>query len=122
MRTERELLVNQRDAAFARVERRCGSIRRSAERHLTAIGAHGPGEDRHECALARTVLAEDGVDFARVRREIDAVERDRRGVPLSDPGDAEGELQIPRVARDDTAVHHPPLRYLSIGGARMSFI
>ena len=50
-----------------------------------AVGLVDPGEDLDQRALARPVLADEGMDLARDEVERDVVERLGRGEPLGDP-------------------------------------
>ena len=72
MRAERQLLVDERDAAPARIERRGGRVALAIEDHLARVGLHRAGEHVHQRALPRAVLAEERVHLARRAR------RDRR--------------------------------------------
>ena len=47
------------------------------------------GEDLDEGALAGAVLADQRADLARLKRQVDAVERDGRAEPLGDASDLE---------------------------------
>src|SRR5258705_6428825 len=108
MRTEGQLLMDQRDAAPSRIVRRGGRVARAIEGHLAAVGLNLAREDVHQRALPRPILTEQCEHLARTHREIDSVERDRRAVALRDSGDLQ-------------TLHHWPTRYLSIGGLVSSF-
>ena len=74
VRAEGELLVDHGEAAGSRVGRPTRAPRRAVDFHDASVGRSDAREDAHERALARPVLAEDGVDFAWLRFEIDAGE------------------------------------------------
>ena len=91
VRAERELLMDERDAAVARIAGRGGREPRAVEVHLAAIGLHLSGQHVHERALPRPVLAEQGQHLAGANGQIDPVERDRRAVALRDAVDLQSD-------------------------------
>ena len=78
-----ELLEHHADAEPPRVLRASGSRpARPSSADLAGVRAVEAVEDLHERALARAVLADDGVHLARVDVEVDAIVGDaRRGTP-----------------------------------------
>ena len=64
-RHEHEVLMDHPDAALDRVVGRRDLNRLTVQEDLPLIGLVQPVEDLHECALARPVLAEEGVDPTR---------------------------------------------------------
>ncbi len=65
------------------------TVRRSVEPHRAGVGAKRAGEDRHQRALARAVLADDRADLAGIDEQIDAVDSERRAERLPDPAHLE---------------------------------
>ena len=53
-----------------------GRVRLALNFHRAAIGAQRSGDDVHQRALARAVLADERVYLALTQLEIDAIERD----------------------------------------------
>src|SRR5258706_8900328 len=89
MAAERKLLMDVRNAGAARGERAGGAIERAGEMHAAGFGRERAGENVHEGALARAVLADDGVDFAAPHFQINAGERDGGAEALVEAGELE---------------------------------
>ena len=87
VRAQGQLLMDQGDAAPARLERTGGRVRPTRDLQLAPIGAHGAGDDVHQRGLPRAVLADQRVHLAGVEREFHAVQRRRRPEPLGDVAD-----------------------------------
>ena len=75
---EPEVLVHHPDAGVERVARRVELGRLAVELELALVGAVEAGEDVRERALAGAVLAEQSVNLADERLEVDLVVRDAR--------------------------------------------
>src|SRR5207247_7490836 len=85
IRKEARLLVHDRDAERA-CSRRPGNLDRLAvEEDRAAVGLMDAREDLDEGALARAVLADEGMDLARQEIQGHLVEGLRRGESLGDP-------------------------------------
>ena len=82
---EPEVLVHHADARVERVARRIEVHRPAVEEDLALVRAVEAGEDVRERALAGPVLAEQRVNLARGRLELDAVVREDAGKALRDP-------------------------------------
>ena len=80
-----ELLRDDRDAVARRVGGAGEDDLATVEAQRPRVGPHGAGDDLDERRLARSVLAEQGVDRARADRESGAVERLDPAVGLRDP-------------------------------------
>ena len=76
VRRERELLVDHLHAGAPGLQRIPGPVGGPVEGHLSPVGRQGAGEDRHERALARTVLAHERADLAGSDLQVDSVQRD----------------------------------------------
>ena len=61
-------------------------IRFTPEPEFAGVGGIGAGDDVDQRRLARAVLAEQDVDLAGPKVEVDAVERDHAGEELRYPG------------------------------------
>jgi hypothetical protein len=86
VRREGELLVDHRHPGRPAVGGRARGVRLRAEAHRAGVRPHRAGEDLHQGALARAVLADQRVHLAGPHRQVDAVQRDRRAERLADPG------------------------------------
>ena len=79
LRNEAQFLVDGRDAERLGVARRSDRHRRALEKDFPGILRVRAAENLHQRRLARAVLAEEHVHFARAEVEIDAVERNDAG-------------------------------------------
>ena len=77
VRRQRQLLVDHRHAGAARLDRLARRVRRAFEPHLARIRPNRAGQDGHQRALARAVLADQRAHLARPDGEIHAVQRHR---------------------------------------------
>ena len=96
VREQRQLLVDERDAA--RRARRAASAARRPRRPPRCVPASGrcePAQDGEQRALAGAVLAEERVHLARLHLERRAVERERRAEALRDAGEAQDGRHSP---------------------------
>src|ERR1051326_581243 len=84
MRAERELLMNERNAMVARIERRSGRVRLAMNHYAASIRLNGASEDIHQSAFARAVLANQRMDFAMLQSEAHAIERHGRPETFAD--------------------------------------
>src|SRR5690606_674096 len=82
---EHEVLVHHADAGGHRVARAGERDGLTVDDDLTAVGLVQPVQHVHQRALAGTVLAQDGVDLARLDDEVDRVVGDERPERLGDP-------------------------------------
>jgi hypothetical protein len=82
---EAEVLVHHADACIERIAWRLEVDRPAVEEDLALVRPVEAGEDVRESALAGPVLAEQRVNLARSRLELDAVVRDDAGKALRDP-------------------------------------
>jgi hypothetical protein len=71
---QRELLVDQRDAARDRVRRRPQHDRLAVDRDRAGVGAQHAGQHLHQRALAGAVPPDQGDDLAALQREVDAAQ------------------------------------------------
>ena len=81
-RNQTQLLRNGDDAGGDRVVRTAEPAWAAVNRDFTAVGAMHAAEDPHQRRLAGAVFADQRMNFARHRLEIDAVERARRAEML----------------------------------------
>ena len=72
-RHEREVLMDHADPGRDRIARRVERDRATVEQDLAAVRTVQAGEDVHERALARAVLAQHGMDLADAQVEGDPV-------------------------------------------------
>jgi hypothetical protein len=93
-RDEHEVLVHHADPALDRVLRRAERDALAVEDDLTLVGLREPVEDVHQRRLAGAVLAEQRVNLAAAKVEVDVVVGDGAGKDL----------------RDSPAVREPALR------------
>ena len=70
-----DLLIDQRDACRQRLFRSPDGTGAPVDQDFAAGGAVGAGEDLHQGALARAVLAHQRVDLPGIHRQINALER-----------------------------------------------
>ena len=89
VRAERELLMDEGDAAPPRLERRGRGVGPIVELHLAAVRMQRAGDDAHQRALAGAVLPDQGVHLAGVEHQVHAVQRHRRAEPLGEARDPE---------------------------------
>ena len=85
VREEARLLVDDGDPERAGLRRTVDRDRLPVEEDRPAVGLMDAGEDLDQRALARAVLADEGVDLARDEVERDVVERLGRRESLGDP-------------------------------------
>ena len=81
---QREVLKHHADPERTRLCRVGDLDALAVPEDLALVGLHGAINDLHQGALARTVLAQNGVDLARGDRQIDAGVRHDRRVALGD--------------------------------------
>ena len=93
---EVELLVNHRDAALARVQRVRRAERLAIERDASGVGLIRAGEDFHQRAFARAVLADERVRLAGCDGQCDAPQRVRGTEGLAHAGHFEAGLHARR--------------------------
>src|SRR5215475_6875187 len=87
--TEAELLRHQRDAARLRLARRRNGAGFPVHRQRAGVRPIDAGQDFHQRALARAVLAADGADFARRDVERHVLQRRDRTKALAQAPHAE---------------------------------
>ena len=80
--------MHGRDAGAQRRMTRAGAENFTVERGLATISAERAREHVHEGGFARAVLADQRVNLAWARLEVDAVERERAAEAFSDGGGA----------------------------------
>ena len=86
-RAEGELLIDDDDARSATVERGSKMRRLAVDKDLAFAWAKIAREDMHERGLAGAVLANDRVNFASAKAQVDMVERKNAREPSGHPGD-----------------------------------
>ncbi len=84
LRQQVKLLIDDADAGVLRLRRVVEDDRRAVEQDGPAVRPIGPGQHLHQRALARAVLADDGVNFAGIERHRHVVERQHTGELLAD--------------------------------------
>ena len=77
-----ELLVNEGDAQPESLFHRPQGRWNPVDPNLTAVAGLHPGENFHQGALARTVLTDDGDNFAAAHGQAHALERPHAGERL----------------------------------------
>ena len=85
LRDERQFLVDGGDAVALGVAAVLEADRHPVDRDRAGVGLVKAGEHLDKSALAGPVLADQGVDLARVHLEVDAAERCHAGERLGDP-------------------------------------
>ena len=119
--TERQLLMDERHSRQPGLERPIRLVGRPAHRHRAGVGPKAAGDDVHEGALARAVLADEGVDPPGPDLQRDAVERPGRAEVLPDVGQRQhvnnSEFRIQN--EDGGATGHG--RYWLNGGRNSAF-
>jgi len=85
-----EVLVHHADAASDRVGGRAQRDDLAVDRDRPGIGPLHAVQGLHQGGLARAVLADDGVNRARLNRDVDVVVRDHTGKGLGDPTELDG--------------------------------
>ena len=105
VRRQGQLLVDHRHAGRSCLARPLGRVRLAPQRHRARVGPDRAAEDLHQRALARPVLADQGMDFARVDAQRDAVESPRRPERLGHPRHFEQHARI--VALYASPRQHP---------------
>ncbi len=83
VRRERQLLMDHRNTGAAGFERIARCVRHVVDPHRALVWRNGAGEDRHQRALARAVLADKRAHLARMHRQARAIERDGGAEPLT---------------------------------------
>ncbi len=78
-----QFLVDQRDAQSQRRPDRTELNRLALEEYLAAVRRRHAGQDFHQRAFARAVLADHGQHFAAVKREAHVVQRPHSGKMLA---------------------------------------
>ena len=73
-----------------------GTDRPSGERDLARVGVVDARKDLDQGRLAGAVLPEQRMNFAAADVEVDAIERDRRGETLDEPGHDEERPAVRR--------------------------
>ncbi len=99
---EHEVLVHHADAGVHRVAGAGEGLHLVVEQDLALVGLVQAVEDVHQRGLARTVLAEQGVDLAGLHDEVDVVVGDQGAEALGDATKLEfhaPRLPAPRVGR-----------------------
>ena len=86
---QRVVLIDDGQAELARLQRIGGDKRLAHDRHPAFVREDRTAGDAEERALARAVLAHDGVNFAGPAFEVDPVERLYAGIALRDAGQFE---------------------------------
>ena len=79
---QRVVLINDGQAKSARLQRVGADERIAHDRDAAFVGGNRAGGDAKKRALARAILAEDGVNFPRPALEVDAVEGLHAGIAL----------------------------------------
>ena len=97
---EHEVLVDHANPVSNRVERALYLDALPTEVHLALVGLVQAVEHVHERALARTVLAKDGMDRLLLHVEVNAIERLERAKGLRDAMHLHGIV--------GTGLHSPP--------------
>jgi hypothetical protein len=82
---DRRLLVHRDDPEPVGVVRAADPLGLAVDEQPSVVGVHHPGEDLHECRLARAVLADERMHGACLDREADVVEGLDAAVALRDP-------------------------------------
>ena len=78
------MLGHHANAELLAAQRAIDRLRLAAEADFTCVGLHCAGQDARERALARAVLADDGVHFAALGGEVDRAQRLRAAEALAD--------------------------------------
>ena len=81
---QRVVLIDDGQAQPARLQRIGGGKRVAHDRDAAFVGGDRAGGDAEKRALARAVLAKNGVNFPRPAYEVDAVEGLHAGIALGD--------------------------------------
>ena len=95
-RDEISLLMNRRDALAQRIARRAEWNRPAVQENAAGIGADEAGDDLDQRRFAGAVFAHQGMDFARLQVERNAVERLDAGKGFADGFEREVHLRRPR--------------------------
>ena len=78
------VLGHHADAELLAAQRACDRLRLAAEADFARVALHCAGQDARERALARAVLADDGVHFAALGGKVDRAQRLRAAEALAD--------------------------------------
>jgi hypothetical protein len=81
---QREVLMDHAQTGCDRIPRRAERNRQAIDPDLALVRSVEPGEDVHERALAGTVLAQEGMNLARPKVEVDVVVGEDAGERLDD--------------------------------------
>src|SRR5688572_11777447 len=76
VRRQRQLLVNHRDAGLTRLAWIFWRVRHAVQRHRSGVWSGRAGQNRHQRAFARAILADQRTYFSTAHGEIDTIERD----------------------------------------------
>ena len=113
VRNEVELLVDDADAAIARIARAGNLHGQAVETNLAGVLAIGAAQNLHQRRLAGAVLSEQHVHVAGFDGEVHGVERDHAGKGLADPAHFERGRPIARIHRIVTSTGSPPARIVT---------
>ncbi len=80
-----QFLVNQRDARLGRLVDRGPRRKPPVHQNLPRVQSFDAGQDSHQCALARTILADDRQYFAMVQRQVHPIQGQDSGKSLRRP-------------------------------------
>ena len=94
MRAKHDLLVDRVDAEIDRLVRRRQRNRRAAPQDFARRARMDAGQELDERGLAGAVFADDGVNFALLKFEIDGFEGVRRAEPLVEFSKSEKGLGV----------------------------
>ena len=114
VRDEVQLLVDDADPEVAGVARAANLDGLTIEADLAGVLAVRAAEDLHQRRLPGAVLAEQHVDVAGVKRQVDVVERDDAGKHLPDAAHLEHGRTIATAQRTWTSNGSPPGRIVCI--------
>lgn len=81
-----QFLMHHPDPAGARITRRGEMDRSSIKSHLALVVGVHPGDDLHQCRLARAVFADQAVDFTCLKRKIHRPQSRHAAERLGNPG------------------------------------
>ncbi len=96
--TSMKCLVHHADPCAQRVARSSEVDRGVVDDDLARVGLVQAEQDVHECALAGTVLPEEGVDLPFFDDQVDVVVRDERTEGLGDPSQFQLHVRSPSSA------------------------
>ena len=87
---QHELLVDHADAKGDRIPRTINLHTPAVDKNLARVGTVKSIEDLHQGAFARAILTQQRVNFACLKREIDAVIGEHVGEALDDASHLDG--------------------------------